>query len=89
MLQEGWTVKYALAAIALLLGGIYSGDFTPTESAAVATGYVLLVGLVTARFTDFDQLLRAMTTAVTIQGIVIPICVASVMIQQNLSFQGL
>jgi C4-dicarboxylate transporter DctM subunit len=89
VLREGWTAKYALAAIALLLGGIYSGVFTPTESAAVATGYILLVGLVTARFTDFDQLLRAMTTAVTIQGIVIPIYVASVMIQQNLSFLGL
>jgi C4-dicarboxylate transporter DctM subunit len=89
VVRQGWTAKYALAAIAILLGGIYSGLFTPTESAAVATGYILLVGLVTARFTEFDQLLRAMTTAVTIQGIVIPIYVASVMIQQNLSFLGL
>lgn len=89
VLRQGWRAKYALAAIAILLGGIYSGVFTPTESAAVATGYILLVGLVTARFTEFDQLLRAMTTAVTIQGIVIPIYVASVMIQQNLSFLGL
>lgn len=87
--RQGWRAKYALAAIAILLGGIYSGVFTPTESAAVATGYILLVGLVTGRFTEFDQLLRAMTTAITIQGIVIPIYVASVMIQQNLSFLGL
>jgi len=86
VLRQGWRAKYALAAIAILLGGIYSGVFTPTESAAVATGYILLIGLVTSRFTEFDQLLRAMTTAVTIQGIIIPIYVASVMIQQNLSF---
>jgi len=86
VLRQGWRAKYALAAIAILLGGIYSGVFTPTESAAVATGYILLIGLVTSRFAEFDQLLRAMTTAVTIQGIIIPIYVASVMIQQNLSF---
>jgi len=89
VIRQAWRAKYALAAIAILLGGIYSGLFTPTESAAVATGYILLVGLVTVRFTEFDQLLRAMTTAVTIQGIIIPIYVASVMIQQNLSFLGL
>lgn len=89
VVRQAWRAKYALAAIAILLGGIYTGTFTPTESAAVATGYILLVGLVTNRFTEFDQLLRAMTTAVTIQGIIIPIYVASVMIQQNLSFLGL
>jgi C4-dicarboxylate transporter DctM subunit len=89
VLRQGWRAKYALAAIAILLGGIYSGLFTPTESAAVATCYILLIGLVTVRFTEFEQLLRAMTTAVTIQGIIIPIYVASVMIQQNLSFIGL
>ncbi|WP_276258872.1 TRAP transporter large permease [Haloglomus litoreum] len=89
VVRQAWRAKYALLAIVILLGGIYSGTFTPTESAAVATGYILLVGLVTARFTEFNQLLRGMTTAITIQGIIIPIYVASVMIQQNLSFLGL
>jgi len=40
-----WDGKWAIGAPLIILGGIYSGIFTPTEAAAVAVVYALLVGL--------------------------------------------
>lgn len=40
---------WALMAPVILLGGMFSGMFTPTEAAAVATCYALLLGLVVYR----------------------------------------
>jgi len=37
--------SWALGVPVIIIGGIYSGVFTPTESATVATVYALLVGL--------------------------------------------
>lgn len=43
--KAGWEAKWALLTPVIILGGIYSGIFTPTESAAVACIYSLIVGL--------------------------------------------
>lgn len=40
-----WDAKWALMVPIIILGGIYSGLMTPTESAAVAAFYGLIVGL--------------------------------------------
>lgn len=40
-----WDAKWAMGAPVVILGGILSGVFTATESAAAATFYALLVGL--------------------------------------------
>ncbi|TLP98029.1 TRAP transporter large permease [Nesterenkonia salmonea] len=47
----------------IILGGIYGGIFTPTESAAVASIYALLVGLLTNRELKFGGLWKVFTTA--------------------------
>ena len=39
-----WDGKWAIIAPVLILGGIYSGIFTPTEAAAVAVFYAFIVG---------------------------------------------
>ena len=39
-----WEAKWALLVPVIILGGIYSGLFTPTEAAAVAALYGLIVG---------------------------------------------
>ena len=46
----------ALALPFLVLGGIYSGWFTPTEAAAVAVAYSLIVSLIIYREIKFSQL---------------------------------
>ena len=37
--------KWALMIPVIILGGIYSGIFTPTESAAVAAAVALVIGM--------------------------------------------
>jgi C4-dicarboxylate transporter DctM subunit len=50
----------------VILGGIYSGAFTPTEAAAVAVAYSLLVGLFVYRSFTFRDVPRiALESAVT------------------------
>lgn len=56
-LKAGW----ALLMPVIILGGIYGGVFTPTEAAAVAVFYALLVGMVIyreIRITDLFGILR-------------------------------
>lgn len=43
--QCAWEAKWAMGAPVVILGGILSGVFTATESAAAATFYALFVGL--------------------------------------------
>lgn len=47
----------------IILGGIYGGIFTPTESAAVASVYALLVGIFVTRELSIKGLLKVFTTA--------------------------
>lgn len=44
-----WKAGWALLMPVIILGGIYGGIFTPTEAAAVAVFYALLVGVVIYR----------------------------------------
>lgn len=47
----------------IILGGIYGGIFTPTESAIVASVYALLVGLVFSKEFTFVTMLKVFTMA--------------------------
>ncbi len=44
VLKALWRAKHAIAVPIIVLGGIYGGIFTPTESGAVGCLYVLVVG---------------------------------------------
>lgn len=65
---------WALAAPLVILGGIYGGVFTPTEAAAIGSGYALFVGLVVhreIRLADLrDILWRAMRTTAIVCAII-------------------
>ncbi|CAM4065759.1 TRAP transporter large permease [Vreelandella rituensis] len=54
---------WGLGLPVILLGGIYSGVFTPTESAAVACIYGLFVGMVVYRKIDVKNLLSTLNSA--------------------------
>lgn len=47
VLRKFWEAKYALLIPIIILGGIYSGIFTPTESAAVAVFTAVFIGFAT------------------------------------------
>ncbi len=61
ILKATWQAGWALMMPVIILGGIYGGVFTPTEAAAVAVFYALLVGVVIYReigFRDIAHILR-------------------------------
>ncbi|HSP58031.1 MAG TPA: TRAP transporter large permease [Halomonas sp.] len=57
------SAAWGLGLPVILLGGIYSGVFTPTESAAVACVYGLFVGMVVYRKISFKNLLSTLNSA--------------------------
>ena len=76
--------KYALAIPAIILGGIYSGVFTPTESAAVAVAAALVVGMLqrTIGWRDFPAMLE---TSARVNGVILPIIAVSILFSQALT----
>lgn len=60
----------AIIAPVILIGGIYSGIFTPTESSAMAVLYALVVALFVYRSLTPRQFLRSMGVAVRQTGAV-------------------
>lgn len=58
LLKAVWEAKYGLMAPLIILGYIYTGVATPTESAAVAVLYCFIVGMLTGRLkiTDMPRL---------------------------------
>lgn len=60
---------WALLAPIIILGGIYSGAFTPTESAVVAVVYSIIAGCFIYRELSFKKLIKCFYLAAVINGI--------------------
>ncbi|APX97847.1 TRAP transporter large permease [Natronorubrum daqingense] len=89
IVQTAWQAKVGLGTIVILLGGIYIGIFTPSEAAAVAVFYILLMSVALGKITRLEQVVSASFTSLLLIGVILPIVVAAVAIQQNLSFLGI
>jgi C4-dicarboxylate transporter DctM subunit len=63
-----WKAKYALFLPVLILGGIYSGIFTPVEASVCAVIYALLVSVFVYRQLTFEKLMVAFEGAVKLGG---------------------
>ena len=59
---------WALMVPGIIMGGIYGGIFTPTESAAVASIYALFVGKFIYKELDFKAMYDAFRDAVLVNG---------------------
>jgi C4-dicarboxylate transporter DctM subunit len=59
---------WSLMAPVVILGGIYTGFFTPTEAAIVAIAYTILVGVVIYRELTWSALFRALETTTWLTG---------------------
>jgi tripartite ATP-independent transporter DctM subunit len=79
-----WDAKFALAVPLIILGGIYTGVFTPTESAAVAVAVAVITGLAQRRLTlaDFPAMLG---TSARVCGVVLPIIAVALLFSQALT----
>ena len=72
----------------LMLGGIYSGVFTPTESAAVACVYGLFVGTVIYRNIGFSELRSILKTTGAMSAALLLITAGAAAFSWLLAFSG-
>ncbi len=79
-----WDARFALAIPVIILGGIYSGVFTPTESAAVAVSVAVGTGLMQKRLhlSDWPAMLG---TSARVCGVVLPIIAVALLFSQALT----
>jgi C4-dicarboxylate transporter DctM subunit len=61
---------WALGAIAIIFGGIYSGMFSPTEAAGVASVYAIFVSYVIYRESDLRQIFDSAARAMYLTGLI-------------------
>lgn len=80
-----WDGKFALGAPAVILIGIYSGIFTPTEAAAVAVAYCVLIEAIVNRAVSFRQLPSLLLRSGVVIGVLGPIIVFSILFGEVLS----
>ena len=66
-----WDARYALLVPFIILGGIYSGVFTPTEAAAVAVVSTIIIGFMrgTLRLADIPPMLAS---SAKVNGVILP-----------------
>ena len=76
--------RWALLIPFIILGGIYSGIFTPTESAAVAVMTTIIIGFFQRTLTlkDFPDMLE---TSAKVNGVIVPIIAMSLPLAQTLA----
>jgi tripartite ATP-independent transporter DctM subunit len=76
--------RYALLIPFIILGGIYSGIFTPTESAAVAALTTMVIGFLqkTLKMSDIPKILE---TSAKVSGVIVPIIAMSLPLAQTLA----
>lgn len=79
-----WDAKFALMIPFLILGGIYSGVFTPTEAASVAVVLIIAIGLA-QRTISLDDLPDMLLSSVKVNGVIVPIIALSLPLAQALS----
>jgi tripartite ATP-independent transporter DctM subunit len=70
---------WALMAPILLIGGMMSGIFTPTEAAAVAAFYALILGLFIYRDFNIRELPRIILNTVETTGVLLAIVMGAVL----------
>ncbi|MCB1741941.1 MAG: TRAP transporter large permease [Gammaproteobacteria bacterium] len=77
-----------ITAIFVVLFGIYTGVFSPTEASAVTAVYCLIAGLSITRETRWRQLVSVMARSAIIVGIIGPLVAVSIMMQEILAVVG-
>ncbi|MCK6370320.1 MAG: TRAP transporter large permease [Gammaproteobacteria bacterium] len=78
---------WALMMPVIILGGIYSGYFTATESAAVAVVYAMFVEMVVYRELDFAGLYVVVTHTTQLLGSLFPVLMFALSLNIFLTYQ--
>jgi tripartite ATP-independent transporter DctM subunit len=76
--------RFALLIPVIILGGIYSGVFTPTESAAVAALTAIIIGFF-QRTLEVSDIPKILETSAKVSGVIVPIIAMSLPLAQTLA----
>ena len=71
VILAAWQAKWALLVPVIVLGGIYGGIMTPTEAAAIAALYGLLVGIFVYRELNFTSICSCCREAASTSAVII------------------
>lgn len=77
--------SWALGVPLIILGGIYTGVFTPTESAAIAASYAMIIGLVVYKELNLKTLYETCISSALLTGQVMILCAAAAVLSWMLS----
>lgn len=66
-----WDAKWAILTPVIILGGIYSGMFTPTEAAVIAVVYSVIIGLLVYKELTLKKLYNALVETMVLNGIIL------------------
>jgi C4-dicarboxylate transporter DctM subunit len=77
--------SWALGVPIIILGGIYAGVFTPTESASVAATYAILIGLFVYKELNLKTLYETCVSSALLTGQVMILCAAAAVLSWMLS----
>ncbi len=65
-----WDAKWAIVCPVIILGGIYSGLFTPTEAAVVAVVYSIIIGVFVYKELDLKAIWETLIESMSMNGLV-------------------
>ena len=68
--KYAWEAKWAILAPVILLGGIYSGLFTPTEASVVSVVYCIIIGFFVYKELTLKTLYEALKESMIVNGMV-------------------
>ncbi len=80
-----WDAKWALLIPFIILGGIYTGKFTPTESAAIAVVFALGIGMLQKKI-GLKDIPAMLETSAKLSGVIIPIIAMSHPLAETLAY---
>lgn len=86
--MSGLRAYLGFIAMGIVIYGIYSGTFSPTEAAGVTVGFCLIAGVLVTRQIKIKALPQILLRSGQITGMLAPLIAVSVVMQQILSLLG-
>lgn len=80
-----WAMIWSVLIIPIVLGGIYSGWFTPTEAAAVGVLYALFATVIAKRSLSWRRLYEALRDTVVSSGMILMLIAGADVFSRSLS----
>lgn len=66
-----WEAKWALLTPIIILGGVYGGIFTPTESAVIAVLYALIIGIFIYKELNMQRIKQSLISSSMMTGAIL------------------